>query len=285
MKSKLTIGIISSMLLTFLTPTSINAQASGDIGTNRKQQTCSSRSEPRKGQISAAQAKKYAICEAEGDKPVKNPGFTDFIDISSLQVNPKPRRGLNSDISYFGNDIIDSPVYELTGTAIQYSCASPSGGLYTLGKNCLVTRADNRGPNNSSGACVKKPSGEWRCVLTVNMSSSYPSSEQGPPPSANAPSSSEPQIATNNSAQYYHDQTAIKRQKKNYQGALTDISRAIQIEPNNAHFYYDRAVIKYDLNDRGGAIKDLQQSAKLYQQEGNTKEYEATLRTIENIKK
>jgi hypothetical protein len=101
MKLKLMIGIIGWMLLTLLIPTSTNAQASGAIGTNRKQQTCPSRKEPRKGSISAAQAKKYAICEAEADRIVKNPGMTDFLDISSLQVNPKTRRAAYNDIYHF----------------------------------------------------------------------------------------------------------------------------------------------------------------------------------------
>jgi tetratricopeptide (TPR) repeat protein len=283
MKSKLTNGIIGSMLLTLLIPTSIKAQTRGDIGTNRQQQTCPSRTEPRTGVISAALAIKYATCEAEADRIVKNPGMTDFLDISSLQVNPKPRRAAYADIYYFGDAITNSMVYEIKGSAIAYSCtAVDSFPSSRRGKNCLTTNEQDRGPNNSAGVCVRFPSGDWRCNLGVGGANS---SQYGPPPSANAPGSSEPQTASNNSAQYYREQSDIKRQNKNYQGALADISRAIQIEPNKARFYYERAAIKYDLNDLGGAIKDLQQSAKLYQQQGNTKNYEALLRTIENIKK
>jgi hypothetical protein len=35
MKSRFTLGIISGMLLTLFTPTSLKAQAQGDLGTNR----------------------------------------------------------------------------------------------------------------------------------------------------------------------------------------------------------------------------------------------------------
>jgi hypothetical protein len=80
---------------------SIKAQTRGDIGTNRQQQTCPSRTEPRKSPISVAQAKKYVICEAEADQIFKSPGMTDFLDISSLQVNQKPRQAAYNDIYHF----------------------------------------------------------------------------------------------------------------------------------------------------------------------------------------
>jgi hypothetical protein len=279
MRSRLTIGIISGMLLTLLTPTSIKAQAKGDIGTNRQQQTCPSRSEPRTGVISAAQAIKYATCEAEADRPIKRSGRTDFIDIFSLTVNPKPRQAEYLDINYFGKSIENSPVYDIKGTAVAYSCAALDNraGGGRPGKNCLNTHSDDRGANNSVGVCFREPAGNWRCRLSVGGGKGL---QYGPPPnSTNGSGSSQTQTAPNdNSGSYYNMQAAIKWQKKDYQGALADMNRAIQIEPNNPRLYVDRGRVKlFPLKDRSGGIKDWQQAANLFRQQGDTRAYEDML--------
>jgi Tetratricopeptide repeat len=309
MKSKLTISIIWGMTIALLTPTSLNAQAKGDLGTNRQQQTCPSRLEPRTGVISAAQAIKYATCEAEADRIVKKSGRTDFIDIFSLQVNPQPRQAEYLDINYFGKDIANSPVYDIRGTAVAYSCAvlDNRAGGGRPGKNCLNTHPDDR---NSVGVCFKAPSGNWRCRLSVGGAKGL---QYGPPPnSTNASGSSETQTAPNDNGEAYFEQARIKKQKKDYQGALVDLNRAIQINPNNADFYVYRAFIKRSkkdsqgaladfnraiqispnnayfygdrghmrlacLKDRAGAIKDWQKAAKLCRQQGNTIGYEMML--------
>lgn len=229
------------MTIALLTPTSLNAQAKGDLGTNRQQQTCPSRLEPRTGVISAAQAIKYATCEAEADRIVKKSGRTDFIDIFSLQVNPQPRQAEYLDINYFGKDIANSPVYDIRGTAVAYSCAALDNraGGGRPGKNCLNTHPDDR---NSVGVCFKAPSGNWRCRLSVGGAKGL---QYGPPPnSTNASGSSETQTAPNDNGEAYFEQARIKKQKKDYQGALVDLNRAIQINPNNADFYVYRAFIK-----------------------------------------
>jgi tetratricopeptide (TPR) repeat protein len=267
MKSKLTIGIVSSMLLTFLTPTSIKAQASGDIGTNRKQQSCPSRKEPRTGVISVAQAIKYATCEAEADRIVKNPGMTDFLDIFSLQVNPKPRRAAYADIYYFGDAITNSMVYEIKGSAVAYSCtAVDSFPSSRRGKNCLTTNEQDRGPNNSAGVCVRFPSGDWRCNLGVGGANN---SQYGPPPSsANASGSSKPQIATNN-GEAYIEQAWLKKSKKDYQGALADFNLAIQTNPNNTEFYSYRAWFKQERKDYQGALADFNLAIQINPSDAN----------------
>jgi hypothetical protein len=287
MRSRLTIGIIGWMLLSLLTPTSLKAQAKGDLGTNRQQQTCPSRLEPRTGTISAAQAIKYATCEAEADRPIKYSGKTDFIDIFSLQVNHKPRQAEYLDIHYFGKAIANSPVYDIRGTAVAYSCAALANyaGGGRPGKNCLNTHPDDRGPNNSVGVCFKEPSGNWRCRLSVGGGKGL---QYGPPPgNASASGSSETQTAPNdNSEAYYKRQSRLKWINDDYQGALADFNRAIQLYPNNAYFYSERGSLKsYPLKDRSGAIADWQQAAKLYRQQGNTKLYELMLNSIKRIQK
>jgi tetratricopeptide (TPR) repeat protein len=285
MKSKLSLGIIGWMLLTLLTPTSIKAQAKGDLGTNRQQQTCPSRLEPREGVVSAAQAIKYATCEAEADRIIKYSGKTDFIDITSLQVNPKPRRAEYLDINYFGKDIANSPVYDIKGTAVAYSCAALDNraGGGRPGKNCLNTHPDDR---NSVGVCFREPSGNWRCRLSVGGGKGL---QYGPPPnSTNTSGSSETQIDPNhnNEGERYRERAEMKKNNKDYQGALADFNRAIEIDPNRAYSYAQRGIMKLlHLKDRPGAMKDLQQSARLYRQQGNTARYKMVLKAIEEAKK
>jgi tetratricopeptide (TPR) repeat protein len=319
MRSRFTLGIIGGMLLTLLTPNSLKAQAKGDLGASRPPQTCPSRLEPRTGVISAAQAIKYATCEAEADRRVKSPGQTNFIDISSLEVNPKPRQAKYLDINYFGKAIANSPVYDIRGTAVAYSCAAINNraGGGRPGKNCLNTHADDRGPNNSVGVCFREPSGNWRCRLSVGSGKGL---QYGPPPdSATALGSSETQIDPNDNGKAYFEQARIKNQKKDYQGAITDLNRAIQINPNNADFHEYRASVKreqknyqgaladfnraiqinpnnptfyadrgnlkfHNLKNRSGAIKDWQQAAKLFRQQGDIRGYEFMLDVIKEVK-
>jgi hypothetical protein len=316
MRSRFTLGIISGMLLPLLTPTSLKAQAQGDLGTNRQQQTCPSRLEPRTGVISATQAIKYATCEAEADRIIKRSGRTDFIDIFSLQVNRKPRQAEYLDINYFGNAIANSPVYDIRGTAVAYSCAvlDNRAGGGRPGKNCLNTHPDDK---NSVGVCFREPAGNWRCRLSVGGSKGL---QLGPPPgNTSASGSSETQAAPNDNGEAYFEQARIKQQKKDYRGSLADLNHAIKISPNNADFYHYRAFIKYkieddrgslaDLNraiqinpnnasfygdrgrvklvslkDQSGAIKDWEQAANLFRQQGDTKRYQITLSAIEGVK-
>jgi tetratricopeptide (TPR) repeat protein len=284
MRSRLTIGIISGMLLTLFTPTSLKAQAKGDLGTSRQQQTCPSRLEPRTGVINAAQAIKYATCEAEADRPIKYSGRTDFIDITSLQVDPKPRPANDLDIHYFGKAIAKAAVYEITGTAVAYSCAALANyaGGGRPGKNCLNTHPDDRGANNSLGVCFKEPSGNWRCRLGVGKARL----EYGPPPNnVSAPSSSVTQSNPNSNGEDYIKRAEIRWDNKDYQGSLADLSRAIQINPNNAELYSKRGSRKFlHLQDRAGAIKDWQQAAKLFRQQGDTTSYKFMLDLIKKYK-
>jgi hypothetical protein len=81
MKLSFTLGLIGCTLLTFLTPSLLNAQPSGfDFGTNRRLRTCPSKTEPRSGRISVEQAKMYVACNYE-EKGVFN-ASVQFVDIT-----------------------------------------------------------------------------------------------------------------------------------------------------------------------------------------------------------
>jgi tetratricopeptide (TPR) repeat protein len=64
-------------------------------------------------------------------------------------------------------------------------------------------------------------------------------------------------------------------QLQDVRGGLSDLDRAVQLKPNSALAYVSRAGIKYErLKDRAGGIADLQSAAKIFQQEGKTEYYQ-----------
>jgi hypothetical protein len=181
MRSKLTLGIIGWMLLTFLTPTSLKAQQETAYGTSRQLATCPSRSEPRTGRLSSAQAIKYAICDAEGDQVVPQPGIAKFMEILSLQVS-SPRPVSEADWLKYGKSISRSkPIYDIKGRAILYACSKIAGmaqfAIAERGKNCLVWGSTDSDSINSRGECFTDFAGKWRCKLAIGTTP-----VKGPPP-------------------------------------------------------------------------------------------------------
>jgi hypothetical protein len=154
MKSRLTLGLIGYTLVTILAP-SLPAQAN-DYGTIRQLRTCPSRTEPRSGRISVAQAKIYAACYYE-EKGVFN-AAVQFVDILSLQIAPKPRRVRDTDLRLNQIDI-EKPVYELRGSIVVHTCQNITEG-YPRGQNCSVSRVPK-----STGKCYQTTFGDWYCMI------------------------------------------------------------------------------------------------------------------------
>lgn len=55
----------------------------------------------------------------------------------------------------------------------------------------------------------------------------------------------------------YYEMGLIKDSLKDYHGAITDFTKAIEINSRNADAYFNRSIIKYNLKDYKGAIADL----------------------------
>jgi uncharacterized caspase-like protein len=66
-------------------------------------------------------------------------------------------------------------------------------------------------------------------------------------------------------------------------GAVTDYGRAIGLKPDYAHAYYNRAYAHLGLGSKQLAALDFQKAGDLFQMQGNTEEYERTLRRIREI--
>ena len=85
-----------------------------------------------------------------------------------------------------------------------------------------------------------------------------------------------------NDATACYNRGILKNNKLNdTKGALADYDRAIQLNPNYTDAYINRGFLKYkNLKDRSGAINDMKQAAKLFQQQGNTKDYQLTIELL-----
>jgi hypothetical protein len=190
MKSRLTISIIGCTLLTLLTPTILLAELTDAeyltrLGTSRRSQTCPSRSEPRTGRISVAQALKYTRCWFEDTNTSRG---VQFADISNFKLSP-PRQVTEKDsLQPWTVNKIDrtQPMYDIKARVVLYDCfpvirdTSLNPNYFGApGKNCSIHGSDTKYSLNGIGICFKELTEKWSCRLTVSGSGKK---IYGPPP-------------------------------------------------------------------------------------------------------
>ena len=91
-------------------------------------------------------------------------------------------------------------------------------------------------------------------------------------------------------ADAYNNRGNLKYTKLNdIEGGLADYNRAIRLKPKNANAYFNRSLLKYNkldnspeerLRQRAGAIGDLKKAAKIYQQQGSTRNDRAAINLL-----
>lgn len=81
-------------------------------------------------------------------------------------------------------------------------------------------------------------------------------------------------------ASAYYNRGVVRYQLGDKQGAIADYTQAIQFNRNYTAAYYSRGIVLSRLGDKQRAMKDFQYAAKIYQQQGNTDEYENVLAKI-----
>jgi len=92
-------------------------------------------------------------------------------------------------------------------------------------------------------------------------------------------------IELNPNAANYENRGIVKSCKINdIYGGLNDFNQAILIESKNADVYVSRGLLKNEiLGDHLGGIEDLQQAARLYKQQGDSKNYQMVIDLIEDL--
>ena len=83
----------------------------------------------------------------------------------------------------------------------------------------------------------------------------------------------------------YFDRAQIKRSDtiRDYQGAVNDYSRIIQLKNDNADAYFERAKVRLLMRDKESAIRDYNRSAALYNEQGNEESYRRVTSEINQI--
>lgn len=90
------------------------------------------------------------------------------------------------------------------------------------------------------------------------------------------------EIEPNNALLY--EERASKKTRIDTKGAIEDMTKAIEIEPNNSSFYFRRGLLKRNIGDYEGAIKDLDRDIEINQENGQTTSLQTIFRARGDIK-
>ena len=72
-----------------------------------------------------------------------------------------------------------------------------------------------------------------------------------------------PEKANAENADFYFDRAFEKGENGDYYGAISDFTKAIEINPNDAVAFYNRGIAKDDLKDYYGAIADYKKAIEI----------------------
>jgi tetratricopeptide (TPR) repeat protein len=86
-----------------------------------------------------------------------------------------------------------------------------------------------------------------------------------------------------NYVEAYIDRGWAKGDSGDNQGAISDYTKAIELNPSYADAYNGRGDAKSNLGDNQGAIADYQKAAELYQKQGKTTDYQDALEQVKNL--
>jgi tetratricopeptide (TPR) repeat protein len=82
----------------------------------------------------------------------------------------------------------------------------------------------------------------------------------------------------------YFGRAIIRRDRKDFAGALADFDRSIEIDPNNnAGSYYNRALVKKDIGNGSGAIQDFRRAAQFYRSAGNLESLQQSIGHLQRL--
>ncbi len=85
-------------------------------------------------------------------------------------------------------------------------------------------------------------------------------------------------------SQIYQDRGSGKSEEGDYQGAIADFDRAIQIFPLDPNTFYRRGLTKFKLKDKQGAINDMTTATELVRRDKYSNDNQRLLKLIEQWK-
>lgn len=103
-----------------------------------------------------------------------------------------------------------------------------------------------------------------------------------------APISATPRIlylAKKISAQDLVNQAIMKAQSGDNQGAIADLTAAIEMDKNLAVAYHYRGIVRVAMGDKPGAIADFQSAATLFQKQGKMNDYQIAVNAISYLQR
>ncbi|MEH2313970.1 MAG: tetratricopeptide repeat protein [Nostoc sp.] len=84
-------------------------------------------------------------------------------------------------------------------------------------------------------------------------------------------------------AKVYYNRGLIYYEQKEWELALADYNKAIQLNPDLAQAYYNLGVLYYQIHEKQKAIKNLQQAARLFMTQGNIATYESVINLLNRL--
>ena len=139
----------------------------------RDPRTCDNTIAPRRGAMTAALAKQYFICQAEG----VSGAYLYLVENEKVEVGGGRPYSRNADLGV--PDINPKvPIYPIRGSYTRYLCLPEDAGTNSgaPGKNCGVQIY-----RKSTGECYKTTFGDWRCSMT-NGPTDFDDYKGGVPP-------------------------------------------------------------------------------------------------------
>jgi hypothetical protein len=125
----------------------------------RSPATCSSRKEPARGALSAAQAVKYFICDNEYLQDWAYRHELHLVSDVKAEVGAGRRFDITADHPPANEGISTTElVYPIKGSFVSWTCSPVEASQ--AGKNCMKYTQQQ-----TTGTCYKTNSGEWHCRM------------------------------------------------------------------------------------------------------------------------
>ncbi|MGC1393913.1 MAG: hypothetical protein WA828_06490 [Coleofasciculaceae cyanobacterium] len=87
-------------------------------------------------------------------------------------------------------------------------------------------------------------------------------------------------LAKKVSAQDLVNRAIARAQSSDNQGAIADLTAAIEMDKNLAVAYHYRGIVRVAMGDKPGAIADFQSAALLFQKQGKMNDYQISVNAI-----